>query len=195
MFVGSGLDFLSEVTFEDLQTVEPGPSDLDANALRPEPFANYAPMAASLGPPGAVLPFSSWGTNHLHSQPMPYNASQNLSGLQHFHRGTLRLCSMKIVRNAQLSQLQSWPPCMIAEPPGLVPTQRPDLKLQPQASNSCDDQNQQSRSGELRQPDQAPTEGPDAQTKVRDKNKRAQKRFREKKKVSNWLTSCLSYPA
>lgn len=89
MFVGSGLDFLSEVTFEDLETVEPGSSELYTNTLRPEPFSNYAPMAASLGPPGAVLPFSSWGPGFSPPQPLPYTASQSVAGPQQFQQGVL----------------------------------------------------------------------------------------------------------
>ena len=78
MFVGSGLDFLSEVTFDDLQMIEPGSSDLFPNNLRPEPVSNYAPMAASLGPPRAVLPFSGFVPPYM--QPQPYAA--DYSGLQ-----------------------------------------------------------------------------------------------------------------
>ena len=56
MFVGSGIDFLSEVTMEDVDrglfnsnlTVPWVP---DHN-LSPQNFVNFAPLAASLGPPG-----------------------------------------------------------------------------------------------------------------------------------------------
>lgn len=87
MFVGSGLDFLSEVTFEDLQMVEPGPSDLGTSHLRPEPSSNYAPLAASLGPPGAVLPFNGFGPGYSHNQQQPYADTQGLAKPQQLYPG------------------------------------------------------------------------------------------------------------
>lgn len=56
MFVGSGIDFLSEVTMEDMDR-ELFNSNLTVpwvpdHNLSPQNFVNFAPLAASLGPPG-----------------------------------------------------------------------------------------------------------------------------------------------
>ncbi len=57
MFVGSGIDYLSEVNLEDMELdlFNPSPS----TQLNPETFMNYAPLAASLGPPGSGMRFGS----------------------------------------------------------------------------------------------------------------------------------------
>lgn len=73
MFVGSGLDFLSEVAMDDLDMGNFG-ADVSPLGLTPETFANYAPMAASLGPPGAGVPFNT----------MPYYSQANVLP----HQGT-----------------------------------------------------------------------------------------------------------
>ena len=57
MFVGSGIDYLSEVNLEDMELdlFNPSPS----TQLNPETFMNYAPLAASLGPPGSGMRFGT----------------------------------------------------------------------------------------------------------------------------------------
>lgn len=52
MFVGSGIDFLSEVTMEDIERELFSPTSSLQGHLSPQNFINYAPLAASLGPPG-----------------------------------------------------------------------------------------------------------------------------------------------
>ena len=61
MFVGSGIDFLSEVTMEDMDR-ELFNSNLTVpwvpdHHLSPQNFVDFAPLAASLGPPGSTAEF------------------------------------------------------------------------------------------------------------------------------------------
>ena len=57
MFVGSGIDFLSEVNIEDMDMDLFNSNTSPSGQLSPESFMNYAPLAASLGPPVTGLRF------------------------------------------------------------------------------------------------------------------------------------------
>ncbi len=59
MFVGSGIDFLSEVNIEDMDMDLFNSNTSPSGQLSPDTFVNYAPLAASLGPPGTGLRFGS----------------------------------------------------------------------------------------------------------------------------------------
>lgn len=77
MFVGSGIDFLSEVTVEDMDR-ELFNSNLTVpwvpdHQLSPQNFVDFAPLAASLGPPGTTA-----GLDHRSGT---FGASQSLQGL------------------------------------------------------------------------------------------------------------------
>ena len=97
MFVGSGIDFLSEVTMEDMDK-ELFNSNLTVpwlpdHHLSPQNLVDFAPLAASLGPPGTTTGLDyrtgTLGTNHSPQRPLPAelaNAAAFPLGMQVMHR-------------------------------------------------------------------------------------------------------------
>lgn len=73
MFVGSGIDFLSEVNMEDLEMDTDFFRTSRSGQLSPETFVNYAPLAASLGPPGTGLRLGSDSAQTADTQQAQWN--------------------------------------------------------------------------------------------------------------------------
>lgn len=184
MFVGSGIDFLSEVTMDDMDK-ELFTSNVTASRFwSPQNFINFAPLAASLGPPGTTLGFDYqsdiFGSNqssqrplaedHASAAPLPSGMPQHLlvPACSYPHRYTYWF-------GAGVSHCM--PPQSSGNP--LSTQLRPDSE---DPSNG-----EAGTSGELQDPGDGsirPSETADAKAKLRDKNKRAQQRFRERKKAS-----------
>lgn len=86
MFVGSGIDFLSEVTINDMDRELFNSNVTGPHLFSPENFTNFAPLAASLGPPGTTLGFDhrsgSFGSNPSLQMPCAED-----------HAGAAPLCS------------------------------------------------------------------------------------------------------
>ena len=57
MFVGSGVDFLSEVTIEDMDRDLFASTSSVPGQLGAQHFGNFSPLATTLGPPGAATGF------------------------------------------------------------------------------------------------------------------------------------------
>ena len=195
MFVGSGIDFLSEVTMEDMERELFNPTSSLQGHLSPQNFMNYAPLAASLGPPGIApgleprigipaLSQSGWRQfEAAEDQGQAFNfavgAQCVLSVACIWHAACINCCSM--IQASFLSAGASYctPPQASGNP----------LIAHLRADSGAYSSGHLGTSGESQDPSEggaAPAETSDAKAKLRDKNKRAQKRFRERKKAS-WL--------
>ncbi|KAL0032676.1 hypothetical protein WJX79_002317 [Trebouxia sp. C0005] len=160
MFVGSGIDYLSEYNLEDMELDLFNP--LPSIQLNPETFMNYAPLAASLGPPGSGMRFGC--------EPSPPVG-------EHFEqRASWASAGARQPGNLSLASTSH---CTPPQPSGNALL--PQVGATPQLHNSS----QACNPGDaLEATDAGPgtCETIDAKAKLRDKNKRAQQRFRERKK-------------
>ncbi|KAL3131600.1 hypothetical protein ABBQ38_007898 [Trebouxia sp. C0009 RCD-2024] len=152
MFVGSGIDFLSEVTINDMDRELFNSNVTGPHLFSPENFTNFAPLAASLGPPGTTLGFDhrsgSFGSNPSLQMPCAED-----------HAGVSDCMPPQSSGNALQTNL------------------RPDSKDPSNGDAAASGELQDPSHSSTR-----PAEAADARAKLRDKNKRAQKRFRERKK-------------
>lgn len=157
MFVGSGIDFLSEVNIEDMDMDLFNSNTSPSGQLSPESFMNYAPLAASLGPPVTGLRFGVEAG--LSTSPFPKHPLYAPAGRAQ-------------PAGLSLGAGQCTPP----QPSGNLLSQVRADSDNPSSSQAghCGDAQDVSEAG--------PAETADAKAKLRDKNKRAQKRFRERKK-------------
>lgn len=159
MFVGSGIDYLSEVNLEDMELdlFNPSPS----TQLNPETFMSYAPVAASLGPPGSGMRFGSEpcppAGDHFTQRASWASAGARQPG--NFSLGTSQCTPPQPSGNALLSQVGATSRLHNSSPACYVGDALEATEAGPGTSETID-----------------------AKAKLRDKNKRAQKRFRERKK-------------
>lgn len=156
MFVGSGLDYLPEVSLEDLDT------DLLSSNISPnlgQDLSNgFTPLAASLGTfgPGSRYMLDPYLPSVAQLSQLPFMPAAGNPPMPSWNLGTSA----------------SQP----AQPFGLMD---PAANAQLEPFSHADHSGTASGSGEL---NPGAPETMDAKAKIRDKNKRAQKRFRERKK-------------
>ncbi|DBA98656.1 TPA: hypothetical protein ACH3X1_014438 [Trebouxia sp. C0004] len=159
MFVGSGIDYLSEINLEDmaLDLFNPSPS----TQLNPETYMSYAPLAASLGPPGSGMRFGSEpgppAGDHFTQRASSASAGARQPG--NFSLGTSQCTPPQPSGNALLPQVSAPSQSPNSSPAFYVGDALEATEAGPGTSKTID-----------------------AKAKLRDKNKRAQKRFRERKK-------------
>lgn len=89
MFVGSGIDFLSEVTMNDMDRELFNSNVTGPHLFSPDNFVNFAPLAASLGPPGTTLGFDYRSGSFGSSPSLQMPCAED-------HAGAASLCSIML---------------------------------------------------------------------------------------------------
>ncbi|KAL3136137.1 hypothetical protein ABBQ32_007156 [Trebouxia sp. C0010 RCD-2024] len=152
MFVGSGIDFLSEVTMNDMDRELFNSNVTGPHLFSPDNFVNFAPLAASLGPPGTTLGFDYRSGSFGSSPSLQMPCAEDHAGVSN-----------------------CMPPQSSGNP--LHTNLRPDSNDPSNGEAATSGELQDPGDSNTR-----PAGAADARAKLRDKNKRAQKRFRERKK-------------